>query len=212
MLEVLVNALLLFVYQGYRLIRAEPIERWVVPVSNEEIDRAGTQSSSSPISSTTPVKGSSNKGTPSTEAAKEAIGRRYGTVPPSPIMPPTPVTAYNSFSTPDTTGSASKIMGDAVSFGKDALGTMMRALASALCAIRRLHSTMSVPLFEPTMILAADRPSLGLLVAIQLHATHELQRKTAFPSTPVTFVHRTIFKQRSTCAEKGQTMSIRWGF
>mmetsp|Transcript_1010 Transcript_1010/g.2559 ORF Transcript_1010/g.2559 Transcript_1010/m.2559 type:complete len:129 (+) Transcript_1010:72-458(+) len=49
-------------------------------------------------------------------------------------------------------------------------------MRNALACIRRYSSYVAKPLFEPTMVLSADRPSLGLLIAVQLHATHELQR------------------------------------
>eukprot|EP00188_Purpureofilum_apyrenoidigerum_P001747 Plantae.Rhodophyta-Purpureofilum_apyrenoidigerum.ctg19915.p1 GENE.Plantae.Rhodophyta-Purpureofilum_apyrenoidigerum.ctg19915~~Plantae.Rhodophyta-Purpureofilum_apyrenoidigerum.ctg19915.p1 ORF type:complete len:239 (+),score=22.26 Plantae.Rhodophyta-Purpureofilum_apyrenoidigerum.ctg19915:100-717(+) len=123
----------------------------------------------------TPVKGTNGKGTPPAELARELVGKRYVSVPPSPSMPATPMTAMNTFMTPDTPTGGRR--NDATqSFSDEASYTLMRALANALAAIRRYSSTVASAMFEPSMILSTERPSLGLLVAILLHTTHELQR------------------------------------
>lgn len=166
-----------FFYEGYRLLRAEPIQRWVVPVSSAEVKESASLGQTTAGEDTTPVKSNDFRGSPATESAREAVGRRYiSAAPPSPIMPQTPLTAMNTYQTPDGLLDSSKSE-DNLKFGEEAVLTILRAMRNALACIRRYSSYVAKPLFEPTMVLSADRPSLGLLIAVQLHATHELQRK-----------------------------------
>uniref|UniRef100_A0A7S2Z9D0 Uncharacterized protein n=2 Tax=Rhodosorus marinus TaxID=101924 RepID=A0A7S2Z9D0_9RHOD len=165
-----------FFYEGYRLLRAEPIQRWVVPVSSAEVKESASLGQTTAGEDTTPVKSNDFRGSPATESAREAVGRRYiSAAPPSPIMPQTPLTAMNTYQTPDGLLDSSKSE-DNLKFGEEAVLTILRAMRNALACIRRYSSYVAKPLFEPTMVLSADRPSLGLLIAVQLHATHELQR------------------------------------
>lgn len=116
LLQAAIAELVLFTHQVYRLIRAEPVERWVRPVTQRERDRSallrsgrenitmGTPSRLSPAPwSATPVKqGSANGSTPSRRSPSQALraaiggGNNTGTrmsqgfLPPSPGMPPTP--------------------------------------------------------------------------------------------------------------------------
>jgi hypothetical protein len=207
------------VFHAYRLIRAEPMERWVRPVSADERESCdarrhhkeyighsiahGFSGSSSPwmaspvMSPSGGGAGPSPRRTPQ-EALRLALGglssRGVSTaIPPSPGMPSTPqhqspmsvatalrsggpTGSYQSPLSPWSHDGGGLITGTGYYFGEEVTRSVLRALGSALGALRRFSNLLDRPVFAPTMKISEDIPSVGLLVGIQFHACNEIQR------------------------------------
>eukprot|EP00180_Rhodochaete_pulchella_P003119 Plantae.Rhodophyta-Rhodochaete_pulchella.ctg5111.p1 GENE.Plantae.Rhodophyta-Rhodochaete_pulchella.ctg5111~~Plantae.Rhodophyta-Rhodochaete_pulchella.ctg5111.p1 ORF type:complete len:616 (+),score=76.44 Plantae.Rhodophyta-Rhodochaete_pulchella.ctg5111:125-1849(+) len=172
LLDDMVACLQDYLGHSYRLLRAEPIDRWVLPVSKTEVNNAIETAFST-----------SNK-SPTVVGPRAVLGRYSSpAVLPSPGMPPTPASpaiGQQRFTpgsgTPGTGGSFNPTMARSLSssFAEEAWRSLITGMKYSLGALRRIYDATGVALFEASMALVSNRPSLGLLVAIQLHVCNEI--------------------------------------
>jgi len=177
-LSTVTRSLLQFVYEAYRLVRAEPIERWIAPVSQKEYDRAHETHEA-----TQPRDGKRSPLTPGGKCNKGGPGKWSPQFPPTPRMPRTPASPSvgHGRMTPSslTPGSGTPGLGyRGVShrFSEDCADSLLNSLSFATAAIRRISMLLKEPVMEPSMSITWDPPSIGLFVALQLYACHEIQR------------------------------------
>lgn len=192
--------LIQYVDQVTRLIRAEPLERWVRPITRRERERSSwlrgdgpgsTQlMGGTPVWNMSPVKHSSAPRSPTPprrspiQAVRAAVGDgRSSPVPPSPGFTPLQVptspgasTGFLSPLSPWGPYGSGLITESALPFGEEVSRSLIRGLASALAALRRFSVELDEPLFSTSMVSFEEPPGLGLLQNILHHAGGELQR------------------------------------
>ncbi|CAN8068944.1 unnamed protein product [Agarophyton chilense] len=196
------RALSQFVSRVIRLLRAEPLERWVRPVTKREKERSHLlrvdkdyvpsrtdvlyRSSSTP---TSPIPSYGGKRTPPkrspSQAVREALGGfRMGQNP----YPPSPVSSTPRLSlSPDLELSSSLSLsgweitdpglitkGD-LSFGAEASRSLLRALSAAVCALRKFSTALDTMFFRANMSSYEDPPGIGVLMSILSYTCSELR-------------------------------------
>lgn len=201
-----VAELIRFTDHALRLLRAEPVERWVRPITRRERERSYLLrrdrdthgnlifSSSSPPWSGSPSR-SQTPGSPTPakrspmQALRAAIGDSSGRgspVPPSPgFTPMSPSTGMpgsgqmsSSPLSPWIPYGAGLISETGLYFGEEVSRCLLRGLSSALSALRRFAFELDVALFSTSLVSFDDPPGLGSLMNILHHAGGELQRGT----------------------------------
>lgn len=203
-----VAQLMRYTDQALRLLRAEPVERWVHPVTRRERERSflhlGEQDvgsntgvmagTSPPWTGSSPGKGQSPsspkpaKRSP-IQALRAAVGDGSGRgspVPPSPGFTPLSPTAgmpgsgqlSSSPLSPWVPHGAGLISETGLYFGEEVSRALLRGIGCALSALRRLTKILDSPLYSASTVTYDDPPGIGSLLNILHHAGGELQRGT----------------------------------
>lgn len=205
-LRTVVAELMRYVDHALRLLRAEPVERWVRPITRRERERSyllrgGRDShgniistgnsppwSGSPVRTQSPGSPAPSKRSPM-QALRAAIGDSSGRgspIPSSPgFTPASPSTGMpgseqmsSSPLSPWIPYGAGLISETGLYFGEEVSRSLLRGLASALSALRRFAFEIDVVLFSTSLISFDDPPGLGSLMNLLHHAGGELQRGT----------------------------------
>ncbi|KAI0566494.1 hypothetical protein FGB62_8g129 [Gracilaria domingensis] len=201
--EEVLSALSHFVSRVIRLLRAQPVERWVRPVTKREKDRSHLLrvdkdyvpsrtevlygSASTPSS---PLPSYGGKRTPPrrspSQAVREALGGfRVG----QSLYPPSPVSSTPRRSlSPDPEVNLSPqsrwcmndpgliTKGDLL-FGEEASRSLLRALSFAVCALRKFSTALDTMFFRANMTAHEDPPGIGVLMSILSYACNELRSR-----------------------------------
>lgn len=202
-----VAQLMRYTDQALRLLRAEPVERWVHPVTRQERERsflhlgdqdigsnAGVIVGSPPWSGSSPSKGQSPsspkpvKRSP-IQALRAAVGDGSGRgspVPPSPGFTPLSPTVgmpgsgqlSSSPLSPWVPHGAGLISETGLYYGEEVSRALLRGIGCGLSALRRLTKITDAPLYSTSTATYDDPPGIGSLLNILHHAGGELQRGT----------------------------------
>lgn len=202
-----VAQLMRYTDQALRLLRAEPVERWVHPVTRQEQERSflhygdeevgvntGLSVGSPPWTGSSPSKGQSPsspkpvKRSP-IQALRAAVGDGMGRgspVPPSPGFTPLSPTAgmpgsgqlSSSPLSPWVPHGAGLISETGLYYGEEVSRALLRGIGCALSALRLLTNILDAPLYSTSMVIYDDPPGVGSLLNILHHAGGELQRGT----------------------------------
>lgn len=194
-----IEEIVVFTGHVVRLLRSEPVERWVRPVTQREKDRSqllrygresqggiGQLAVSTPGRIGTPGAGTPPRRSPS-QAIRAALGDNrssHGSVPPSPasstpLLSPIPGFVTGGESSPGSPWGpygSGLITEDGGHFGDEVTNSLLRALSSALGALRRFSSILELLLFGSGMMSTDDPPTIGTLLSIQNYATSALMR------------------------------------
>lgn len=207
LLGLAVAQLMRYIDQSLRLLRAEPVERWVHPVTQWEKERSflhqgnkdfgatiGTTVGTPPWMSSSPGKGQSpSSPTPARrspmQALRAAVGDGSGRgspVPPSPGFTPLSPTIgmpgsgqlISSPLSPWIPHGAGLISETGLYYGEEVSRALLRGLGCALSALRRLTVMLDAPVYCTSLVAYDDPPGIGSLLNILHHAGGELQRGT----------------------------------
>eukprot|EP00178_Gracilaria_changii_P006759 TRINITY_DN21_c0_g1_i1.p1 TRINITY_DN21_c0_g1~~TRINITY_DN21_c0_g1_i1.p1 ORF type:complete len:2153 (+),score=253.02 TRINITY_DN21_c0_g1_i1:234-6692(+) len=198
------RALSHFVSRVIRLLRAEPVERWVRPVTKQEKDRSHLlrvdkdyvptrtellyRSSSTPSS---PLPSFGGKLTPPrrspSQAVREALGGfrvGHSQYPPSPVastprrpLSPDPEVRLLSPQSRWGINDPGLITRGDLSFGEEASQSLLRALSFAICALRKFSGALDTMFFRANMSSHEELPGIGVLMSILSYACNELRSR-----------------------------------
>lgn len=199
------GALCQYVSRVTRLLRAEPVERWVRPVTRREKERSHLlradknyeptrtevlyKSSSTP---TSPLPSYGGKRTPPrrspSQAVREALGGFHASqslFPPSPVsstplrLPsPDPEVNIASPKSPWDIPDPGLITKGDLFFGEEASRSLLRGLSFAICALRKFSTAVDTVFFRANMSSYEDPPGIGVLMSILSYACNELRLRT----------------------------------
>lgn len=187
--------------QAIQILRTDPIERWVRPVTQRERERSGaameqlTSAVSQPTASMSPSPLRRSRLTPKkspSQALRDALGGKPwqgSTSSPgsssTPFLSPMPATAKEnhdrlaSFSpaSPWTHHGSGLITQTAESFDQEASKSLLRGLCAALDGIRQLSEQLGIYPFQPTMDMTSDTAGIGTLLSILKFSCWALHRE-----------------------------------
>ncbi|PXF42774.1 hypothetical protein BWQ96_07481 [Gracilariopsis chorda] len=199
------GALCQYVSRVTRLLRAEPVERWVRPITRREKERSHLlradknyeptrtevlyKSSSTP---TSPLPSYGGKRTPPrrspSQAVREALGGFHASqslFPPSPVSStplrspsPDPEVNLGSPKSPWDVPDPGLITKGDLFFGEEASRSLLRGLSFAICALRKFSTAVDTVFFRANMSSYEDPPGIGVLMSILSYACNELRVRT----------------------------------
>lgn len=200
LLRSMVAVLVRYTERVFRYLKAEPMERWVRPVTRRERERSyflrGEREGSTgslPVGGSPSWTGSPGRSqtspTPSRRSPLQALraavgdGARGSPLPPSPGFTPASPSVQGASSThissplsPWGPYGGGLITECGLYFGEEVSRSLLRGLSLALGALRRFGEELDVAVFSTSMGSGDEPPGLGLLLSIMHHAGGEIQR------------------------------------